>query len=56
MNMNDGYRVIADSRTIANKIKYYPAIVSQVKKKGVIDLEVGAFWRAYSSAEKSSND
>lgn len=33
MNMNDGYRVIADSRTIANKIKYYPAIVSQVKKK-----------------------
>lgn len=56
MNMNDGYRVIADSRTIVNKIKYYPAIVSQVKKKGVIDLEVGAFWRAYSSAEKSSND
>lgn len=56
LNMSDGYRIIADSRTIAKKIKYYPAIVSQVKKKGVVDLEVGAFWRPYSSGEKSSND
>ncbi|KFC37485.1 cell division protein FtsQ [Lacticaseibacillus rhamnosus K32] len=56
LNMNDGYRIIADTRTIAKKIKYYPAIVSQVKQKGVVDLEVGAFWRPYSSSEKSSND
>lgn len=45
--MNDGYRNFADTRTIAQKIQYYPAIVTQVKTKGVVDLEVGAFWRPY---------
>ncbi len=49
MFMNDGFEVRASIPTLASKLKYYPSIVSQVKKgeKGVIDLEVGTFYRSY---------
>ncbi|MGE7917770.1 cell division protein FtsQ/DivIB [Viridibacillus sp. NPDC093762] len=49
--MNDGFEVRATIPTLAEKLKYYPSIISQVKKgeKGVIDLEVGSFYRSYSS-------
>lgn len=43
IDMNDGNKVIADMRTIGSKLKYYPAMASQMKKKGVIDLEIGAY-------------
>ncbi|WP_125703113.1 cell division protein FtsQ/DivIB [Lacticaseibacillus daqingensis] len=46
--MTDGNTVIADSRTVAEKISYYPAIVAQVQAKGTVDLEVGAFFTPYS--------
>ncbi|MHA3065985.1 cell division protein FtsQ/DivIB [Lacticaseibacillus saniviri] len=44
LNMGDGNKIIADSRTIAKKIQYYPSIVAQVKTTGTVDLEVGAFF------------
>lgn len=44
LTMNDGNTVVADSRTLAKKIKYYPNIVGQVKGKGTVDLEVGAYF------------
>jgi cell division protein FtsQ len=43
IDMNDGNKVIADTRTVDKKMKYYPSIASQMKQKGVIDMEVGAY-------------
>ncbi|WP_125766572.1 cell division protein FtsQ/DivIB [Lapidilactobacillus wuchangensis] len=42
--MNDGNEVLADSRTVISRLKYYGNIVSQTQEKGVVDLEVGAFF------------
>lgn len=49
--MNDGYEVTASGETLAKKMSHYPAIVSQLgdSDKGVIDLEVGSYFRAYES-------
>lgn len=51
--MNDGFEVSANSRTLADKLVHYPAIVSQLDSnvKGVIDLEVGSYFRAYESPD-----
>lgn len=43
IDMNDGNKVIADMRTVKSKLKYYPGMAAQMKKKGTIDLEVGAY-------------
>jgi len=43
IDMNDGNKVIGDMRTIKSKLKYYPGMAAQMKKKGVIDLEIGAY-------------
>ncbi|APU71607.1 cell division protein FtsQ/DivIB [Companilactobacillus crustorum] len=43
IDMNDGNKVIADMRTVKTKLKYYPGMAAQMKKKGVIDLEIGAY-------------
>ena len=47
--MNDGYEVSATMRTFSDKIIHYPSIVSQLDAnvKGVIDLEVGSFFKVY---------
>ncbi|MGN1401757.1 MAG: cell division protein FtsQ/DivIB [Bacillus sp. (in: firmicutes)] len=47
--MNDGYEVSANSKTLAQKLIHYPSIVSQLKEgeKGIIDLEVGSYFRSY---------
>ena len=47
--MNDGYEVSATSRTLADKLVHYPSIVAQLDPnvKGVIDLEVGSYFKAY---------
>lgn len=50
MTMTDGNTVVADSRTVAKQIKYYPSIIAQVKGKGTVDLEVGAFFKPYHQA------
>jgi cell division protein FtsQ len=47
--MNDGYEVSASIRTFSEKMVHYPSIVSQLdpSAKGVIDLEVGSYFREY---------
>lgn len=47
--MNDGYEVSASIRSFAEKMAHYPSIVSQLdpNMKGIIDLEVGSYFRAY---------
>ena len=51
--MNDGYEVNASLRTFSDKMAHYPSIVSQLdpSKKGVIDLEVGSYFKAYEAEE-----
>jgi len=44
LNMGDGNQVIADSRTLAKKMHYYPSMVADLKQTGTLDLEVGAFF------------
>ncbi|MGF2615560.1 FtsQ-type POTRA domain-containing protein [Rossellomorea vietnamensis] len=47
--MNDGFEVSASIRTFSEKMVHYPSIVSQLDEssKGVIDLEVGSYFREY---------
>jgi cell division protein FtsQ len=51
--MNDGFEVNATLRTFSEKMEHYPSIVSQLDpdKKGVIDLEVGSYFKAYEAEE-----
>ncbi|XJZ28412.1 cell division protein FtsQ/DivIB [Bacillota bacterium Lsc_1132] len=47
--MNDGFEVSATIRGFADKMSHYPSIISQLdpNKKGIIDLEVGSFFKAF---------
>lgn len=49
MYMNEGFEVSATSQTLSEKMAHYPSIISQLdpEVKGVIDLEVGSFFKAY---------
>ncbi len=49
--MNDGFEVSATIRGFADKMSHYPSIMSQLdpNKKGIIDLEVGSFFKAFGS-------
>ncbi|MED4226085.1 cell division protein FtsQ/DivIB [Neobacillus cucumis] len=49
--MNDGFEVSATLRSFSEKMVHYPSIISQLdpNKKGLIDLEVGSFFKAYGS-------
>ncbi|PLR97374.1 cell division protein FtsQ/DivIB [Bacillus sp. T33-2] len=51
--MNDGYEVNASLRSFAEKMVHYPSIVTQLEpgKQGVIDLEVGSYFKAYEAEE-----
>ena len=51
--MNDGFEVSATILTFSEKMVHYPSIVSQLdpKVKGVIDMEVGSFFKAYETKE-----
>lgn len=53
--MDDGNQVLAVMRTFATKMKYYPGISASMKKKGIVDLEVGAFSYPY-SMESEENE
>lgn len=51
--MNDGYEVRAEIPSLAEKLDYYPSIVAQIEsgeefEKGIIDMEVGTYYRPYS--------
>ncbi len=56
--MNDGLEVVATSRTLGSKLVHYPSIVSQLEEgaKGVVDLEVGSFFRSYDLGEEETNE
>ncbi|MDP4085408.1 MAG: cell division protein FtsQ/DivIB [Bacillota bacterium] len=60
MYMNDGFEVSATIRSFSDKMSHYPSIISQLdpNKKGIIDLEVGSFFKAYGSegADKVEKD
>lgn len=47
--MNDGYEVSATLRSFSDKMSHYPSIASQLDPnvKGIIDLEVGSYFKAY---------
>jgi cell division protein FtsQ len=47
--MNDGFEVSATLRSFSEKMANYPSIISQLdpSKKGMIDLEVGSFFKAF---------
>lgn len=45
--MNDGNQVLANSENFETKFKYYPGMATQLKKNGVIDLQVGAYAKPY---------
>lgn len=49
--MNDGNEVSASLRSFSKKMIHYPSIVSQLdpSQKGVIDLEVGSYFKTYES-------
>lgn len=55
--MNDGYEVRAVISTLVSKLSYYPSIVAQIPKgqKGVIDLEVGSYYRPYDEEYRDIN-
>lgn len=51
--MNDGYEVRAEITSLADKLKFYPSIIAQIEsaggyEKGIIDIEVGSYYRSYS--------
>lgn len=52
--MNEGFEVSATLRTFADKMVHYPSIIGQLdpNKKGIIDLEVGSFFRAFDEDPK----
>lgn len=47
--MNDGFEVSATLRSFSEKMVHYPSIISQLdpNQKGIIDLEVGSYFKAY---------
>jgi cell division protein FtsQ len=47
--MNDGFEISATLRSFTEKMLHYPSILSQLdpKVKGIIDLEVGSYFKAY---------
>lgn len=51
--MKDGDVIIGNTSTISRKIKYYPDIKKQLKEPSVVDLEIGAFSRPLTQAEKT---
>ena len=47
--MNDGNEIRGILSTLAEKMNYYPSVIAQLEddQKGVIDMEVGIFFRSY---------
>lgn len=55
--MNDGFEVSASIKSFSGKMAHYPSIISQLdpSKKGIIDLEVGSYFKAYAPAAKGED-
>ncbi|WP_102271544.1 cell division protein FtsQ/DivIB [Cytobacillus massiliigabonensis] len=56
--MNDGFEVSATIRSFSEKMTHYPSIVSQLDpaQEGVIDMEVGSYFKAYEQEGADEND
>ncbi|WP_046175474.1 cell division protein FtsQ/DivIB [Domibacillus indicus] len=56
--MTDGFEVSATLSTFAEKMVYYPSISTQLNPdvKGVIDIEVGSYFKAYDPTEQQETD
>ncbi|WP_404409027.1 cell division protein FtsQ/DivIB [Jeotgalibacillus malaysiensis] len=56
--MNDGFEVHAVIPTLVEKMTHYPSIVSQLdpEVRGIIDLEVGSYFRAYNAGEAAEGN
>ena len=55
--MNDGNQVLATLTSFADKMEHYPSILAQLNtdKKGVIDLEVGSYFKAFGTEGKGED-
>ncbi|MBS2968881.1 cell division protein FtsQ/DivIB [Metabacillus sp. KIGAM252] len=55
--MNEGYVISGSVRNIAEKIKDYPSIVSQLKpgSKGIIHMEVGTYFESFEKPSDSKD-
>ncbi|MFC3388904.1 cell division protein FtsQ/DivIB [Salinicoccus sesuvii] len=53
MFMNDGQEIVADYRTIDEKMNYYPSVRNEIgdPNSGVIDFEIGSSFLPYGSKE-----
>ncbi|MFC3419777.1 cell division protein FtsQ/DivIB [Salinicoccus hispanicus] len=53
MFMNDGQEIVADYRTIDEKMNYYPSVRKEIgdPNSGVIDFEIGSSFLPYGSQE-----
>ncbi len=49
MYMNDGMKVVGNINNLAQNLSYYPNLISQLQpgEKGIIDIEVGMYFKAY---------
>ncbi|MGM9902972.1 FtsQ-type POTRA domain-containing protein [Enterococcus hirae] len=62
LNMNDGNQVIVNITNLATQMNYYSQVASEMKEKGVIDMEVGIFSYPYpqedeeTATNQSTND
>lgn len=56
--MNDGFEVSATILTFSEKMEHYPSFVAKLDPniKGVIDLEVGSFFKAYEQEGETLNE
>jgi cell division protein FtsQ len=56
--MNDGFEVSATVRDFSNKMSAYPSIVAQLdpNQKGVINIEVGTFFKPYETVGDEDQD
>src|SRR5690606_9286235 len=56
--MNDGFEVSASILTFADKIIHYPSFITELDPdtKGIIDLEVGSFFKSYEQDGKQENE
>lgn len=56
--MNDGFEVRATLRSFADRMNYYPDLISQIDpgEKGILDLEVGLFFKSYESLLESHDE
>lgn len=54
--MDEGYEITATIPTFVDKIVHYPSIISQLDPnlKGIIDFEVGSYFKAFESMEEAS--